>query len=177
MYLAGHLGMALLLATPLVAVLGRRTRRAVALLAAATAMLPDIDLVLPGVQHHGVTHTLVFVVLIGLVSGFLGIGVLLALRRWTDRPLASEGYAFALAAGGVLLGGLSHLLADALTAPDVAQPIHPFWPVATSVVSVDVVPIGSSAWNVGMLVVGLGAVLAVDQLRGGESRSPSTRSG
>ncbi|PSP82483.1 hypothetical protein BRC83_09290 [Halobacteriales archaeon QS_1_68_17] len=55
--------------------------------------------------------------------------------------------------GAFLLGGLSHLFADMLSAPDIAQPIEPFWPFLTKPWSVDLLWYNSPWWNAGLLAV------------------------
>nr|WP_229504767.1 metal-dependent hydrolase [Natrinema versiforme] len=86
----GHLGMALLFAAPAWTVWGRRGALGFAAFALVTAMLPDTDLalrhVLP-VTHHGVTHTVLFVVLLSVLAGAV------AARYLTDwfKPIAGSG--------------------------------------------------------------------------------------
>lgn len=112
---------------------------------AAAAPFPDVDLRLDAlfpavVHHHGVTHTVVFV---GLSSVLVGAIVALALTGPIDRRLDGERFdtssAFAFVCGAILLGGLSHLFADMLSAPDIADPIEPFWLVFDKSWSLDVI--------------------------------------
>jgi len=68
----GHLAMALLFAAPAWLVWGRRGALGFTGFALVTAMLPDTDLVLQQVfpiTHHGVTHTMVFVLLLSILVG------------------------------------------------------------------------------------------------------------
>ena len=80
MHKEGHIGAALLVYAPLgfvtavvatldCAVLG-------ALAAAALAMVPDLDMRVPGIKHRGVTHTVHFAVAVGLSVGLLAVIVL-----------------------------------------------------------------------------------------------------
>lgn len=168
MYLPGHLGVTLLLLAPLVIVLGERTGVAFSLLAAPFSMLPDVDLALPGVHHHGATHTLAFAVGAALVIGAALTAIYLLFdveRRWLRR---NHGFreVFGFATGAVLLPALGHVGLDLLSAPDIAQPLEPLWPIfANKVVSLDLLPVNSDLWNFGLLAVGaivwIGAYLAV----------------
>ncbi|MFC7167546.1 hypothetical protein [Halospeciosus flavus] len=42
-----------------------------------------------------------------------------------------------------------------LSAPDVAQPVEPFWPVVDGVVALDVVAVHAMTVNLGVLAAGL----------------------
>ena len=167
MHLPGHLGVALLLLAPLVVILGERTGLAFSLLAAPFSMLPDVDIALPAVHHHGVTHTIPFVIGASLVIGAALTVIYLALdveRRWM-RGDHSTMEIFGFAAGAVLLPGLAHIGLDLLSAPDIAQPLEPLWPLyGAGVVSLDLLPVHSDLWNFGLLAVGavawIGAYLA-----------------
>lgn len=155
----GHLGMALLWAAPAWFFWNRRASLAFVGVAVVAAPLPDIDLwiktVTPAlIHHHGVTHTVVFVAALSLVVG----GVVAATQQrpldrwlWSERVTTPGVMAFTVAA--FLLGGLSHLFADILSAPDIAQPIEPFWPVYSQPVIVDLIWYNSPIWNAGLLAV------------------------
>lgn len=157
----GHVAMAALWALPAWYLWDARPSLAFVGLVLATAMLPDVDLllrdVLPGVHHHGVTHTVVFVVGVALVAGVLAARALMpAIERWWIRSGSQavprlDVYAFVT--GGLLLGGLSHLFADMLSAPDISQPVEPFWPFFDKPVSVDLIYYSSPVWNLGLLTV------------------------
>ncbi|PSQ09036.1 metal-dependent hydrolase [Halobacteriales archaeon QS_5_68_33] len=165
--LMGHLGMALLWSLPVWFVWEWRVNLAFIGFALSTSMLPDVDLVLRDflpVVHHGITHTVVFVVATGLVVGAV---VEFGLRRWLDRAwfgqrglAVSQWALFTFIAGGLVLGGFSHLFADMLSAPDIAAPVEPFWPVFDKPWSVDLIYYSAFAWNVGLLAVGILAHLA-----------------
>ncbi len=158
----GHFAMALLWATPAWAVWEGRVSLAFVAFALSTAMLPDVDLVLRSVlpvQHHGVTHTVVFVTAVALVTALLvefGLKSRLEQLWLTERGYTVPRWAlFAFVFGGLLLGGFSHLFADMLSAPDVAAPVEPFWPLFDKPWSVDLIWYNSSWWNAGLLAVGL----------------------
>lgn len=164
----GHLGMALVWAVPAWFVWHRRVSLAFVGFVLATAMLPDVDLVLRAflpVSHHGVTHTLVFVTAVAICAGLAAERVLEpTLRRWwrwSEGTIASERGLFAFAAGGLLLGGASHLFADMLSAPDVAAPINPFWPLFAKPWSVDLIWYNSPWWNAGLLTAAVALHLVV----------------
>ncbi|PCR89539.1 metal-dependent hydrolase [Natrinema ejinorense] len=158
----GHLGMALLFAAPAWMVWGRRGSLAFTGFALATAMLPDTDLVLQGylpVTHHGVTHTVLFVVLMSILAGVLAARYLTdwfnANRRIRSSEIAGE-TVFVFATAGLIVGGISHLFADILSAPDIAAPLSPFWPVYSEAIIVDVIYYDSPIWNFGLLAVAVG---------------------
>lgn len=159
----GHFAMAALWALPAWYRWHGRVALAFVGFVLATAMLPDVDLVLraviPGVHHHGVTHTVVFVAGVALVAGVVVAHALLpAIERWW---IQSEGHsiptveAYAFVVGGLVLGGLSHVFADMLSAPDVASPVEPLWPFVDKPFSVDVIYYTAPAWNSGLLLVAL----------------------
>lgn len=67
----GHVAMGLLWAVPAWFWWGRRVSLAFFGFVLLTVMVPDVDLYLPGVVHHGLTHTVLFVTLVALVGGAL----------------------------------------------------------------------------------------------------------
>ncbi len=113
MHTPGHYGAALCLYAPIgfVVTIVHTIELAVvgAVVAVVLSPLPDVDLKLPFVAHRGVTHTIHFVILVGLSLGVAG-GVV---ATWTDfiDPFPLAGFGFVV--GVVSIG--SHLLADALT--------------------------------------------------------------
>lgn len=156
---SGHVGMALLFAAPAWVLWDRRGALGFAAFALATSMLPDADLalrhVLP-VAHHGVTHTLAFVALASVLGGAAASRWLtprLDASRWVRSAAIPRGTVFVFAAAGLLAGGVSHVFADVLSAPDVAAPLSPFWPVYPEPVVVDVLYYDSPVWNFGLLAV------------------------
>lgn len=156
----GHLGMALVWAIPAWFLWESRVSAMFIGLVLVTAMLPDLDLVLRNflpIVHHGITHTVVFVGVVSLVAA--GITEAL-LRPWLERQwVKSEHYQisnwalFVFVAGAFLLGGLSHLFVDMLSAPDIAKPVEPFWPLFDKPWSIDLIWYNSPWWNAGLLLV------------------------
>ncbi|WP_435347905.1 metal-dependent hydrolase [Haloarchaeobius sp. HRN-SO-5] len=155
----GHLAMGLLWAAPAWFVWNDRVSPAFVLLVLPASLLPDVDLwlskLMPGsFHHHGVTHTVVFVALVSLVVAGL---VAAFFSRPFDRWLPSERFdtrrVFGFVGGAVLVGGLSHLFADVLSAPDIASPIEPLWPLYPHPFGIDLIWYNSPVWNVGLLTV------------------------
>ena len=158
----GHLGMALIWLAPSWYFFDR-PKTAVTFLAASFwfGMLPDVDLVLSNyiqtIKHHGVFHTVVMVTLLAVILGPI-LGVIL--NRLVDdsewfSPQATNNAA-ALSAIGIWIAGLSHLFADMLSAPDIAPPIEPLWPIVNGpVIQIDVVWYTSFWVNWGLFIAGI----------------------
>lgn len=136
-------------------------------IAAVASQLPDVDLwiekVAPAmIHHHGFTHTVVFV---ALASVLVGAVIAATLSRPVDRWLEHERFTssslFVFSSLAFLVGGLSHLFADVLSAPDLAQPLEPFWPVIDQPVIVDLIWYDNPLWNVGLLIVAVIVHLAL----------------
>lgn len=158
----GHLGLALLFAAPAWLVFGQlKAGAAFSALAATTAMFPDIDLVAMRVlfiEHHGISHSLVFLIPAALVLGGVVTAGYLAIRDRTGRPTKSSRsvtalYAFATLA--LFTGMLAHLAGDVLTSPDVAPPIKPLMPITDSALYLDAAFVKSNLWNLGTLALGI----------------------
>lgn len=153
--------MGLLWAVPAWFVWDARASMAFIGLAVPASLLPDIDLwierVAPSiVHHHGVTHTAAFVLLVSI--GAAAIVAVLSTRSLSrqcgdDRFGTRDAFVFAFSA--FLLGGSSHLFTDMLSAPDIAQPIEPFWPFIDKAWSVDVIWYDAPLWNLGFLAAAL----------------------
>lgn len=164
----GHLAMALLFALPAWILWDGRTGGAFVAFVLATSTLPDVDLVLKGmgfgVKHHGVTHTILFVVVVGVVAGLLAVPVLRStLHRWwrlTEDETIQRGTTYLFVIGGFVLGGLSHLLGDML-AGDGYEPIEPLWPVIGTEVEFPIAHYTSPWLNGILLLVAVGLHLAV----------------
>jgi membrane-bound metal-dependent hydrolase YbcI (DUF457 family) len=122
-------------------------------------MFPDIDLwlrrVFATVHHHGITHTILFVSLAAVViGGVLGRWVV----PWLEAnyvPASEIENEYVYAIGAVWVAMLSHLFADVLSAPDIAQPIEPFWPLLSQPVTVDVFYYTSPVVNWGLFLAGV----------------------
>ena len=157
MYRKGHYGVALLVFSPVAFVLVALGEVTLAVLAGAAmlwlAMLPDVDLHLPGVSHRGVTHTLGFAALVGVALGAAG--------RLTAPQLGlSEADAFAFCAFVGVLSVVSHILADALT----PMGVRPLWPLLDRHVTLGLTPADSPVWNLLLLGVGAGVAVAAVSL-------------
>lgn len=159
--LMGHLAFGLLAAASAWFVWDGRTSLAFVGFVLVTVMLPDADLVLrqvfPTVHHHGVTHTILFVTVVAVLAGVVATAVFTPLlERWrlkSDGHTVSRGAIYLFVTGGLLLGGLTHIFADMLSSPDVAQPVEPLWPFLNKPISLDVIYFSSVWWNVGLLAL------------------------
>lgn len=156
----GHVAMGLLWAVVAWILWERRTSLAFIGLVLLTVVVPDVDLYLPGVVHHGVTHTVLFVSFIALLGGAsASIVATPVLRRWWNRngdDSVSRIAVFGFVVSGLLLGGLSHLFIDMLSAGSGGNPpLEPFWPVITKPFSIDFIYYSSFRWNGGLLAVAL----------------------
>jgi membrane-bound metal-dependent hydrolase YbcI (DUF457 family) len=157
--ITGHIAFGLLFAVVAWFIWDDRASVAFVALAVVASLLPDIDLWLSKlfpaeVHHHGVTHTVLFVTIASLVGGAILAG--LFSRRiddWIESERFDRSSLFVFLSGGVLAGGLSHLVADMLSAPDISTPIEPFWPFFDKPWSVDL--IWYNAWwtNFGFIAV------------------------
>lgn len=158
--LMGHLAMGLLFALPAWILWDGRTGAAFIGFVLATTMLPDLDLLLQSlglpVKHHGVTHTVVFVLGVAAVAGVVAVAAFRPmLRRWwrmTERETVQRGTIYLFAAGGLALGGLSHLFVDMLAA-DSYESVEPLWPFVEGSVSIYVAHYTSPWLNLGLLIV------------------------
>ncbi|MFB6171438.1 MAG: metal-dependent hydrolase [Haloarculaceae archaeon] len=149
MHLAGHSGLALLAFAPFAYHYCRTDRWRRAGIGTGTvlalAMLPDVDLYLPGVAHRGITHT---------VWAALAVGALLALLGWRrhagpDRRGAAR-FAFCLG----VLSVLSHLAGDVLT----PMGIRPFAPLVGTEYTLALVASRDPTANLVLLVAGAAAM-------------------
>lgn len=150
MYRTGHYGVSLLVFAPVGAALVAAGRPVVAAVTGATMLwlagLPDLDHRVPGLAHRGVTHTLAFALLVGLV--FAGLGVAVGGRAGVAVAPTTLGAA-GLALGLLTVG--AHLLGDLLTPMGVAL----LWPLSDRRFSLDVTPADSRLWNYGLFAAGL----------------------
>lgn len=154
MYREGHVGAALLAYAPLGALAVPLGSADLALagagVAVALAMVPDIDVRIPFVEHRGPTHTVWFAVLVGAVAGVLG-GVVGSQQGALDALVLG---AFAGVVATVTV--LSHIVADAIT----PMGIRPFAPRSQWWYSLDLVPSKDPTANYVLLVVGVAATAA-----------------
>ena len=159
----GHVAMALLFAVPAWLLWGRRPAVTFAVLTQVTALLPDVDLYLrehfadPLLQHHGITHTVPFVLVVGVVFGVAAAYALtpfLNANRLIHSDSISPETTFVFTTAAFWVGGLSHIAVDLLSAePDAA--IAPLWPLYRGDVIVDIVAYDSTPVNLGLIVTAL----------------------
>lgn len=157
----GHAAMALVVATPAWLLWGRRPALTFAALTQVTALLPDLDLILedyfvhPLLQHHGVTHTVPFGLLVGVAVGVVAAYVLtpvLNAHRLIHSDSISRETTFVFATSAFWAGGLSHVFVDLLSAaPDAA--IAPLWPFYRETVVINVFAYDSTPVNLGLVLV------------------------
>jgi formate/nitrite transporter FocA (FNT family) len=155
--ITGHIAFGLLFAVVAWFIWDDRASVAFVALAVVASLVPDIDLWLSKlfpaeVHHHGVTHTVLFVTIASLVGGAILAG--LFSRRiddWIESERFGRSSLFVFLSGGFLAGGLSHLVADMLSAPDISTPIEPFWPFFDKPWAVDVVWYNATWINFGFL--------------------------
>lgn len=156
----GHIGMGLIwLVVVGWLVYDDRTALGFVALGLPFSLLPDIDLWLSqafaGVKHHGVVHTVLFVSVAAVAIGAI-------LGKWVvpwleDNYLSATGVGnrYAYGIGVVFVAGLSHLSADILSAPDIADSIEPFWPLYRQSLGIDVIWYNSPVANWGLFLGGL----------------------
>lgn len=164
---AGHLGMALLFAAPAWLVWGRRGAVGFTGFTLAASMLPDSDLYLSAVlpiAHHGLTHTVLFVGAFSVAGGAVAARLLTERfnhSRWVRSSAITAETVFVFATAGLALGGLSHLFADVLSAPDIAAPLAPLWPVYREHIVVDAIYYDAPLWNFGLVAAAAGVHLVL----------------
>jgi len=165
--ITGHVAFGLFFALPAWFFYDERVSVGLLALAAAGALLPDVDIWLAAlfpdvVHHHGVTHTVVFVTVASLVGSAVLTGLLGGrINDWVESEQFGESRLFGLAFAGLLAGGLSHVFADILSAPDISTPIEPFWPVVEGSVGIDVIWYDNPWINVGFFTVMLAVHLVL----------------
>lgn len=153
MYRTGHYGVSLLIYAPVLAaclLLGARTLALVGgIVVLALAPVPDYDQRVPGLTHRGVTHTLAFAALVGLLLA----GVAAALPA--GGPAHPIRVAFAGGVGG--LGIVAHLAGDVLTPAG----IRPLWPLSRRRYTLALWTAANPIANYGLLAAGVGVTAAV----------------
>ncbi|WP_415381256.1 metal-dependent hydrolase [Halosimplex sp. TS25] len=153
----GHLAMGLLWALPAWWLLWDEHASALFVaLAVLMAPFPDVDkyvaMAFPNaVHHHGVTHTVVFIAAISVVAGALVTAAFTdRIDGWTAQRFDGR-RTFLFATAAFAVGGLSHVFADMLSAPDISTPIEPLWPFVDGSWGIDVLYYDNPWWNVGFL--------------------------
>lgn len=155
----GHIAFGLLFALPAWFLWDDRASVGFIVLAAVASLLPDIDLWLvklfpAQIHHHGLTHTVLFVTIASLVGGAILAGLF---SRRADNWIESERFdtysLFVFSSVAFLTGSLSHLVADMLSAPDIATPIEPLWPFFDKSWSLDLLWYNAMWINAGFISV------------------------
>lgn len=153
MHKKGHYGAALLGYAPLGTIVLAAGFDAAALagggVTVGLAMVPDLDMKIPGVSHRGPTHTVHFALSVGLGVGLLA-GALLVVAG-APLPAAVGATVFMFATGALAIG--SHIAADALT-PMGVTPLGADGPHY----SVGVARAANPLANYGLLALGIAAV-------------------
>lgn len=149
MYKKGHYGVSLLVFAPIGLALILLGQTSLAYLTGVVmlglAMLPDSDHRVPGLSHRGVTHTLLFAILVGAIFGVAGFLLGSSVSPMGAIPLAAYGFFL----GTVSI--LAHLLADLLTPMGVAL----FWPLSSKRYSLSLTPADSTLWNYLLFALGV----------------------
>lgn len=173
MYRTGHLGISLLMFSPIGYLLVSVGSPFAALLTGASmiwlAMLPDVDHRLEFLEHRGVTHSLLFAVFVGAAFWVGGHLVMVVGGGTLGAELRNLGpvQGVVLPTVGFAVGFLSvcaHLLGDLLTPAGV----NVFWPVGSEY-SLSITPADSTFANNGLLLlgtftVGAAATVALDSI-------------
>ncbi len=156
MQLPGHIGVALLLAAPAWLVFDQfRVGLAFSGLAALTGMFPDLDIYVMRyvfIEHHGLMHSLTFLIPAALVLGAVFTGGYLAVSD-DDHSAAASVFGFVTIA--LFTGMVAHMTGDILTSPDIAPPVKPLYPLVDSRFVLDAAFVKSNLWNLGPLALGL----------------------
>jgi inner membrane protein len=148
MYAKGHTGLTLLIASLLVLPFGYDAELVLfILLSAGLSALPDIDLEwqrkgIP-IHHRGVTHSILFALLIGL-----GLGSILFYSQKTLEY-------FLLGFFSGFIGIISHLIGDSFT----KMAFKPLWPFSNKEVCFGFCTAGNKAANEGLMTVGMVAFI------------------
>ena len=158
---SGHLGMTLLWLAPSWLVFEHSKPAAMFVVSGLPfGMGPDLDLVFSRIfrtiRHHGIFHTILAVTVLAAIVGPV-VGKLLERvaggSDWFPVTNTRDSYRFGFLA--VWVAGCSHVFADILSAPDIAQAVEPFWPLSLKPVGVDLVWYNAAWFNWGLLVAGI----------------------
>lgn len=124
MFPPGHVGIALLVYAPVayLLILSDRNRKMEVGIAAILllTLLPDFDILIPGVTHRGLTHSLLAGVVLGVAVGLFG---------WLSRVSSPVERVERAVLGWLLgfLGVVSHIVGDVIT-PMGIRPYEPMLP-------------------------------------------------
>lgn len=160
--------MGLLFALPAWVVWDGRVSAAFVAFVVSTSTLPDLDLVLRDlglpVKHHGVVHTVTFVVAFSAVATAVAVALFRPLlERWwlrAEDERINTGSLVLFVGGGFVLGGLSHVVADVMAA-DHVEPVEPLWPFVEEPVALALFHYTSAWMNLGLLLAAVSLHLAL----------------
>ncbi|WP_227356292.1 metal-dependent hydrolase [Haladaptatus salinisoli] len=159
---AGHIAVGALFAIPAWFLWNRRPAMLFIGITIVSALFPDSDLYLrkifPTIHHHGVTHTLLFAIVVSLVGGAIAAVVLTDYldRNWFPEGTLDRETVFVFCASAFFLGSISHIFADMLSAPDIAPRLEPLWPLVNGqIVTLDLYYYNSPLVNFGLFAVAL----------------------
>lgn len=150
--------MALLFAAPVAAVLHPRTQTGFTVYTLIAAWTPDLDMYIPGLTHAGITHTVTFAVIAGIVGGILAAVTVFAARKSTPERLVEQFdpmRVFAFVGVGLFIGVISHIVADFLVLVPGTRPVSPFWPVSNQTYHFGITNLGAPIRNAVMILAGL----------------------
>ncbi|WP_135852600.1 metal-dependent hydrolase [Halorussus salinus] len=155
MHREGHIGVGLLiysiLALPLVLAGFRKLALVGGFAVVGLAMLPDQDQRVPGIKHRGITHTVWFALLIGLL--FAAAGLLVGLQAGLLSAVGLTVYGFMLGCTVIL----SHIAGDVIT----PMGVKPFAPVSNQKYTYSVAKAANPIANYLLLALGGAASLGV----------------
>lgn len=165
MHRSGHLGITLILSAPIILALELPLGIIVAGVMVIFTGIPDKDQkldFLPGINHRGITHTLLFGILCGVTMAY---GTAYAtdlfwadLTRALSADLVPPREQFAvLVSIGAALGIISHILGDVITVGSkrYGVVITPYWPISSRIVRFGWCYANNKRWNLGFLILGI----------------------
>ena len=175
MYRPGHIGVWLLLYSPIAFALFKAGEPIVVIFGAivvfVTEPIPDRDMNIPFLKHRGFSHTIGFALLVGGILGVLGnflgdrafvivgeaisnpgvgdLGREIITARNAVDETALAGYSFAFGTFGIL----AHLVGDVLT----PMGIRPFWPLSSRSFSLSLTRAKNPFTNGLLMILGVAA--------------------
>ena len=160
MYSKGHSGLTLLLVSLLMLPFGENQNALIIIvLSAGLSALPDIDMELRKkvgfIHHRGVTHSILFAIVSGLVLG--------GLFFYTHNTLMWAGIGFLSAFFGVV----SHLIGDSFT----YHAFKPLWPFSDREVHLGICRASDKSVNEGLMTAGGIALIAYYLITTGSIKS------
>jgi inner membrane protein len=160
-----HLGITFILAAPIIVSFELPLGVIVAGTMVIFTSIPDKDQkldFLPGINHRGITHTLLFAVLCGAIMLY-GTSYVTE-QFWADlvgvlsADLVPPREQFAVLVGiGATLGIVSHILGDVITVGSKRHGVvvTPYWPISSRIVRFGWCYANNKKWNFGFLTLGI----------------------